>query len=111
MTTLNLAHDTPIEPSDLPTNDLHSMPQTAAARVIAQQVNAQGLNCPMPLLKLRQALHAAVIGQYIRVLTTDHNSQTDIGRYCQLSGHTLCDHWQMLNDHKLVFAFDIEKTH
>lgn len=71
-------------------------------------VDARGLNCPLPLLRLRQALHQMQHGERVRVLASDPNSQTDIRRYCERSGQQLLAQWQAEN--QTYFGFDIEKT-
>jgi tRNA 2-thiouridine synthesizing protein A len=73
-----------------------------------QIVDANGLSCPLPLLRLRQALHQVAVGQHIRLLTTDPISQTDIRRYCELSGQRLINSWQ--NNDATQFSFDLQKT-
>lgn len=72
-------------------------------------VDASGLLCPLPLLKLRQALHQLAVGQHLRLLTTDPISQVDIRRYCELSGQRLLQSWH--NDAATQFGFDLQKTH
>jgi TusA-related sulfurtransferase len=49
------------------------------------------------------------IGQQVRLLTTDPISQTDIRRYCELSGQRLLHSWHTPDSTQ--FGFDIEKTH
>lgn len=55
----------------------------------AQCINASGLNCPLPLLKLKQGLHQLSTKQIIYIITTDKNSPTDIQRYCSRAALTL----------------------
>lgn len=54
-----------------------------------QILDARGLNCPLPLLKAKQALNGMVSGQILHVLATDAGSQRDFQRFCELSGHGL----------------------
>ncbi|MFK7733541.1 MAG: sulfurtransferase TusA family protein [Pseudomonadales bacterium] len=53
------------------------------------EVDAQGLDCPMPLLKAKQAINRMDIGQCVRVLATDPGSERDFATFAQQSGHTL----------------------
>lgn len=71
-------------------------------------VDARGLHCPLPLLRLRQALHQMQLGEQVRVLASDPNSQTDIQRYCERAGQQLSAKWQA--EDQTYFGFDIEKT-
>lgn len=38
---------------------------------IAAEVDARGLNCPLPILRAKKALAALQSGQLLHVLTTD----------------------------------------
>jgi tRNA 2-thiouridine synthesizing protein A len=40
-------------------------------------LDARGLRCPMPLLKLKQALHGLAVDDVLSVSTTDPVSQRD----------------------------------
>ena len=53
------------------------------------EVDARGLDCPMPLLKAKRALNALDSGQQLRVLATDSGSQRDFQVFAEQSGHTL----------------------
>lgn len=48
-----------------------------------------GQHCPMPLLKVKQALASMQRGQVLHVAATDPGSVRDFAAYCQLSGHEL----------------------
>lgn len=50
-------------------------------------IDARGLPCPMPLLKLKQALHGLNAGNSVQLIASDPNSKTDILRFCQIAGH------------------------
>lgn len=50
-------------------------------------VDAQGLSCPMPLLKAKQALHRCELGQSVGVIATDTGALRDIPAFCALVGH------------------------
>ena len=55
----------------------------------ARQLDARGLRCPLPLLKLKQALHGMAAGEAIEVLTTDPGSVRDFQAFLRQSGHEL----------------------
>ncbi len=54
-------------------------------------VDAQGLACPMPLLKLKQALNTLAVGEHVELLATDAGSMRDIHSFTELSPHELVD--------------------
>ena len=55
------------------------------------ELDVQGLNCPMPLLKAKQALNALPAGGLLRVLATDPGSVRDFEVFSQQSGNVLLD--------------------
>lgn len=53
------------------------------------EVDARGLLCPLPVLRLRQALRQAETGQTIRLLATDRMAKVDVPHFCAQGGHDL----------------------
>ena len=56
---------------------------------IAQEVDARGLNCPLPILKIKKALSAVSDGEVVRLLATDPGSVKDIQAFCSQTGNEL----------------------
>ena len=54
-------------------------------------VDAIGLACPMPLLKVKRALNGMQVGQRLRVLATDQGSVRDFRVFAEQSGHHLLE--------------------
>ncbi len=52
-------------------------------------VDARGLDCPLPLLKAKQALNKMTVGQTLEVSATDQGSVRDFAVFSQQSGHAL----------------------
>ena len=52
-------------------------------------VDASGLQCPLPLLKTRQALRHMQPGQLLEVIASDPGSAQDIPAYLRQSNHQL----------------------
>jgi tRNA 2-thiouridine synthesizing protein A len=52
-------------------------------------VDASTLQCPLPLLKTRQALRQLRAGQLLEVIATDSGSANDIPAYLRQSCHAL----------------------
>ena len=69
-------------------------------------LDASGLPCPMPLLKLKQLLHQLAQGDAVVLIASDPNSQTDILRFCQIAGHQV----QLLKQDEKRFEFLIHKA-
>lgn len=53
------------------------------------ELDACGLDCPMPLLKAKRALNGMESGQRLLVRATDQGSIRDFQVFAQQSGHSL----------------------
>lgn len=52
-------------------------------------VDARGLDCPLPLLKAKQALNRMKTGELLEVTATDAGSVRDFAVFAEQSGHEL----------------------
>jgi len=68
-------------------------------------LDARGMRCPMPLLKLKQSLHQMNVGEVLTVMTTDPVSQRDFVVFLQQTKHRLL----ATHEEQQVFYFEIEK--
>ena len=50
-------------------------------------VDARGLKCPLPVLKMEKRLEALPVGAELTVLATDPIARIDIPLYCRQHGH------------------------
>ena len=55
------------------------------------EVDARGLNCPLPILKAKKALNGMQSGQTIRVVSTDVGSVRDFQAFAKQTGNELLD--------------------
>lgn len=53
------------------------------------ELDARGLNCPLPLLKAKLALNRLPSGAVLKVIATDPGSQRDFRVFAKLAGHYL----------------------
>jgi TusA-related sulfurtransferase len=58
---------------------------------ITKEVDARGLNCPLPILKAKKALAEIESGQLLKVLCTDAGSMRDFQAFCKQTGHALVE--------------------
>lgn len=58
---------------------------------IDAELDAAGLNCPLPILKTKKALAALAGGQVLRVIATDPGSVRDFHAYTRQTGHALLE--------------------
>lgn len=55
------------------------------------ELDASGLQCPMPLLKAKRALNTLAAGERLRVIATDPGSVRDFEVFAAQSGHKLLE--------------------
>ncbi|MGY2173269.1 sulfurtransferase TusA family protein [Pseudomonas gingeri] len=53
------------------------------------ELDASGLNCPLPLLKAKLELNRLASGAVLKVIATDAGSQRDFRTFTKLAGHAL----------------------
>jgi tRNA 2-thiouridine synthesizing protein A len=53
------------------------------------EVDASGLHCPLPLLRLKKALQDVQSGEVIKIIATDPAAHLDIGVFVEQAGHRL----------------------
>lgn len=58
---------------------------------ITKEVDARGLNCPLPILKAKKALSELTSGQLLRVLSTDPGSMRDFQAFAKQTGNELVE--------------------
>ena len=59
--------------------------------VIDKEVDASGLNCPLPILKAKKALSEMQSGQLLRVRSTDPGSTRDFQAFARQTGNELVE--------------------
>jgi tRNA 2-thiouridine synthesizing protein A len=55
------------------------------------EVDASGLNCPLPLLRLKKALMEMQSGQVVRMIATDPAAHLDVGVYAEQTGNRILE--------------------
>jgi tRNA 2-thiouridine synthesizing protein A len=55
------------------------------------EVDATGLHCPLPLLRLKKALNEIAIGAVVKIIATDPAAHLDIGVYVEQTGHEMLE--------------------
>ena len=57
-----------------------------------REVDARGLNCPLPILRTKKALNDMESGQTLRVVATDPGSVRDFIAFAKQTGNELVAH-------------------
>jgi tRNA 2-thiouridine synthesizing protein A len=55
------------------------------------EVDARGLNCPLPILKAKKALSGLQSGQTVKVVSTDAGSVRDFQAFAKQTGNELLE--------------------
>ena len=56
---------------------------------IDREVDARGLNCPLPILRTKKTLNDMVSGQVVRIMATDPASVRDFEAFARQTGNHL----------------------
>ena len=73
---------------------------------IDKEIDARGLNCPLPILKAKKAIAEVPKGGVLEVLATDPGSVADFEAFCRATGNTLVGHSETSG----LFRFLIKST-
>lgn len=65
---------------------------------IDKQLDARGLNCPLPILKAKKALAEMQTGQILRVVATDAGSMRDFQAFAKQTGNELLEQQHVGDD-------------
>ena len=65
------------------------------------EIDAAGLMCPLPLLRLKKALITLESGDVIKIIATDPAAHLDFGVFINQSGHQIID--MIKQDNKQTF--------
>ena len=59
-----------------------------------KDLDARGLNCPLPILKAKKALAEMASGEVLRVIATDSGSVRDFQAFARQTGNQLLEQSQ-----------------
>lgn len=70
------------------------------------QLDASGLNCPLPILRAKKAINGLTSGQILHITATDPGAVKDFEAFCKQTGNELLSSGE--TDGK--FTFEIKKS-
>ena len=70
-----------------------------------KELDARGLNCPLPILKTKKSLSDMAPGQVLKVVATDSGSVKDMQAFANQTGNTLVSQ----SEEKGEFVFFMQK--
>lgn len=56
-----------------------------------QELDASGLNCPLPILRAKKALAGLDVGQVLHIIATDPGSVKDFEAFARQTGNELME--------------------
>ncbi len=71
-----------------------------------QVLNAEGLNCPLPILRAKKSLKGMGAGEVLEVRATDPGSVADFAAFCNQTGNELMSSTTEGD----VYKFEIKKS-
>ena len=71
-----------------------------------QELDASGLNCPLPILRAKKALGGMESGQILHIIATDPGSVKDFEAFANQTGNELMSS----GEEGGKFVFDIKKS-
>jgi len=69
------------------------------------ELDARGLNCPLPILRARKSIQTLSPGQVLHIVATDPGSVKDFEAFCKQTGNELLAATQESGEYR----FDIRK--
>lgn len=56
---------------------------------VNHELDARGLNCPLPILRAKKAIAGMAAGEVLKVLATDPGAVKDFEAFCKQTGNEL----------------------
>jgi TusA-related sulfurtransferase len=64
-----------------------------------KELDARGLNCPLPILKAKKALAEMLSGQVLKIVATDAGSVKDFQAFAKQTGNELLEQHSLNGEH------------
>ena len=71
-----------------------------------QELDARGLNCPLPILRAKKTLNAMTAGQILKIMATAPGSGKDFEAFAKQTGNELLDSSEVEGE----FHFTLKKS-
>lgn len=66
------------------------------------ELNCEGLNCPLPILKTKKAIDGMTSGQLLKMSATDPGSVNDMDSWSKRTGNELVSHAEDSGIHTFI---------
>lgn len=74
--------------------------------VVAREVDATGLSCPMPVIELAKAMTEVTVGELVRLSATDPAARVDVPVWCRMQRQRL----RSTDDEQGTWRFVVERV-
>lgn len=71
-----------------------------------QELDARGLNCPLPILRAKKSINSLDAGGVLKIIATDPGSVKDFEAFCKQTGNELVSSQEGSGE----FTFFIKKS-
>ncbi len=58
---------------------------------ITKELDLKGLNCPLPILRIKQTLTRMESGEVVKVIGTEPGTEREVKMLCKQGGHELLE--------------------
>jgi tRNA 2-thiouridine synthesizing protein A len=67
-----------------------------------EELDARGLNCPLPILRTKKTLNGMASGQVLCILATDPGSVRDFQAFSKQTGNELLEHTSAEGEYRFL---------
>ena len=67
-----------------------------------KELDARGLNCPLPILRAKKALNEITAGQILKVLATDPGAVKDFQAFAKQTGNELLESSESAGEYSFI---------
>lgn len=67
-----------------------------------KELDARGLNCPLPILRAKKALNEITAGQVLKVLATDPGAVKDFQAFAKQTGNELLESTESAGEYSFL---------
>ena len=67
-----------------------------------KELDARGLNCPLPILRAKKALNEITAGQILKVLATDPGAVKDFQAFAKQTGNELLESTESAGEYSFL---------
>lgn len=69
-------------------------------------IDARGLLCPLPVIRLQDAVKSLPPGTEVELIGTDPGILQDVPAWCRINGHRVLNTWQQNDQYHILLALE-----